>query len=168
MRVRRSSRQLSSFQDVSLQGGSRGEASRLLRDKCRPSATSISRYKDTWGALKIQSSKHETSQPPWSEWTRGEERRGEERRGEERRGESLVTFSFINKCSKILQSPLYLRVWVQNTSALPVIWHLGHHHPFCLASSPADALCRPESELQLKSGPVGTMGEGKMARLGNN
>lgn len=64
MRVGRSSRHLSSFQGVSLQGGSRVEAHRPLRDTFRPSATSISKYNDTWETLKIQSSRQATSQPP--------------------------------------------------------------------------------------------------------
>lgn len=71
MRVGRSSRHLSSFQGVSLQGGSRVGAGRPLRDTFRPSATNISRYNDTWGTLKMQSSRQETSQPPSSEERRG-------------------------------------------------------------------------------------------------
>lgn len=67
MRVGMSNRHLSSFQGVSLQGGSSVGAGRPLRDKFRPSATSISKYNDTWETLKIQSSRQETSQPPWSE-----------------------------------------------------------------------------------------------------
>lgn len=67
MRVGMSSRHLRSFQGVSLQGGSNVGAGRPLRVKFRPSATSISKYKDTWETLNTQSSRQETSQLPWSE-----------------------------------------------------------------------------------------------------
>lgn len=64
MRVGRSSRQIRSFHDVSLQGGSRAGAVQEFRDTFKPSATSISKYIDTWETLKIQSSRQETSQVP--------------------------------------------------------------------------------------------------------
>lgn len=67
MRMGMSSRHFSSFHGVSLQGGSSVGAGRPLRDTLRPSATSISRYNDTWETLKIQSSRQETSQHPCSE-----------------------------------------------------------------------------------------------------
>lgn len=67
MRVGMSSRQLSSFQWVSLQGGSRVGATRPLSDTLRPSLTSISKYSDTWAVLKIQSSRQERSHSPLSE-----------------------------------------------------------------------------------------------------
>lgn len=67
IRMGRSRRHFKSFQGVSLQGGSRVGAGRPLRDTFRPSATSISRYKDTWETLKIQSSRQDTSHPPSSE-----------------------------------------------------------------------------------------------------
>lgn len=74
MRVGMSSRHFSSFQGVSLQGGSSVGAGRLLKDTLSPSATSSSRYCDTCCTLKIQSSRQETSQSPSSNEKRGSSR----------------------------------------------------------------------------------------------
>lgn len=158
MTVGRSSRHRSSFQGVSLQGGSNVGAGRPLRDKLRPSATSISMYSDTWETLKIQSSRQETSQPPWSEvWNRMRKRR----EGREEMNSHIASLI----CSKTSKSTVYLKVWAQNTSALPGAWHPGSHHPSSLASSPADALCGPESELQQQSDPAGTVEGGREIRV---